>query len=80
MYSMEDLKRMQNVDLRTIKLEDVTDISQVRIDTGKPVPERVKAYVEQVKNPYLVRIGEYIVKIGYSDCKETLNDRMKLKE
>ena len=34
-------------------------------------------YVEQVHNPYLVRVGEYVVKIGYSDCKETLNDRMK---
>ena len=37
----------------------------------------MKEYVEQVHNPYLVRVGEYVVKIGYSDCEETLNDRMK---
>ena len=37
----------------------------------------VKGYVEQVHNPYLVRVGEYIVKVGYSDCTETLNDRLK---
>ncbi|WP_333813997.1 DUF6870 family protein [Muricomes intestini] len=28
-------------------------------------------------NPFLVRVGEYVVKIGYTDCSETLNDRMR---
>ena len=43
----------------------------------KPVPDRVEEYVRKVGNPFLVRVGEYAVKIGYSDCEETLNDRMK---
>ncbi len=25
----------------------------------------------------VLRVGEYIVKVGYSDCTETLNDRLK---
>ena len=51
--------------------------SEIEIDTKQSVQKRVKEYVEQVHNPYLVRVGEYVVKIGYSDCEETLNDRMK---
>ena len=53
------------------------DVSEIEIDTKQSVQKRVKEYVEQVHNPYLVRVGEYVVKIGYSDCEETLNDRMK---
>jgi hypothetical protein len=43
----------------------------------KPVPNRIEEYVQKVGNPFLVRAGEYVVKIGYTDCEETLNDRMK---
>ena len=34
-------------------------------------------YIQKVGNPFLVRVGEYVVKIGYSDQGGTLNDRMK---
>ena len=33
--------------------------------------------MQKVGNPFLVRVGEYVVKIGYSNQAGTLNDRMK---
>lgn len=71
------LQEMQQVDIRKVSPDELVDICEVKIDTKQSVQKRVKAYVEQVQNPYLVRVGEYVVKISYSDCKETLNDRMK---
>lgn len=68
---------MQQVDIKKVNPEELVDISEIEIDTKQSVQKRVKRYVEQVHNPYLVRVGEYVVKIGYSDCEETLNDRMK---
>lgn len=68
---------MQQVDIKKVNPEELVDISEIEIDTKQSVQKRVKGYVEQVHNPYLVRVGEYVVKIGYSDCEETLNDRMK---
>ena len=72
--TLQDLKR---VNIKEVNPEELVDISEIEIDMKQSVQKRVKEYVEQVHNPYLVRVGEYVVKIGYSDCKETLNDRMK---
>lgn len=71
------LWEMQQVDIKKANPDELVDISEIEIDTKQSVQKRVKGYVEQVHNPYLVRVGEYVVKIGYSDCEETLNDRMK---
>ncbi|MFQ9581977.1 MAG: DUF6870 family protein [Blautia hansenii] len=71
------LQELQRVNMKEANLDELVDVSEIEIDTKQSVQKRVKEYVEQVHNPYLVRVGEYVVKIGYSDCKETLNDRMK---
>lgn len=68
---------MKRVNIKEVNPDELVDISEIEIDTKQSVQKRVKEYVEQVHNPYLVRVGEYVVKIGYSDCEETLNDRMK---
>lgn len=73
----KNMQEMQKVDIKKVNPEELVDISEIEIDTKQPVQKRVKGYVEQVHNPYLVRVGEYVVKMGYSDCEETLNDRMK---
>ena len=75
--SKEELYKMEQVDIREAVLEDLVDISKITIDRKKSVSSRVENYVQKVRNPFLVRVGKYVVKIGYSDCKETLNDRMK---
>lgn len=72
--SLQELKR---ANIKEVNPDALMDISEIEINTKQSVQKRVEEYVEQVHNPYLVRVGEYVVKIGYSDCKETLNDRMK---
>ena len=71
------LQELKRVNIKEVNPEELVDISEIEIDTKQSVQKRVKEYVEQVHNPYLVRVGEYIVKVGYSDCTETLNDRLK---
>ena len=68
---------MEQVDIRKAVPDDLVDISKIEIDMKKSVPARVEEYVQKVRNPFLVKVGEYVVKIGYSGCEETLNDRMK---
>ena len=71
------LQELKRVNIKEVNPDELVDISEIEIDTKQSVQKRVKEYVEQVHNPYLVRVGEYVVKIGYSDCEEPLNDRMK---
>lgn len=75
--SKEELQKMEQMDIKDAVLDTLVDIREVEIDRKKTVADRVEDYVEAVGNPYLVKVGEYVVKIGYSDCDETLNDRMK---
>lgn len=71
------LQELKRVNIKEVNPDELVDISEIGIDMKQSVQKRVKEYVEQVHNPYLVRVGEYIVKVGYSDCTETLNDRLK---
>ena len=71
------LQELKRVNIKEVNPDELVDISEIEIDTKQSVQKRVKEYVEQVHNPYLVRVGEYVVKIGYSDCEETLNELMK---
>lgn len=75
--SREELQKMEQMDIRDAVPEELVDISEIEIDMKKSVSARVEDYVQKVKNPFLVRVGEYVVKIGYSDQAGTLNDRMK---
>ena len=75
--SKEELQKMEQMDLKEAVPEDLVDIRGIEIDMKKPVPDRVEEYVRKVGNPFLVRVGDYVVKIGYSDQAGTLNDRMK---
>ena len=63
------LQELKRVNIKEVNPEELVDISEIEIDMKQSVQKRVKEYVEQVHNPYLVRVGEYVVKIGYSDCK-----------
>lgn len=75
--SKEELQKMEQADIREAEPDALVDISKIEIDRKKPVSERVDDYIQKVENPFLVRVGEYVVKIGYSDQGGTLNDRMK---
>lgn len=74
--SKEELQKMEEMDIRDAVPEELVDISGIEIDTGKSVPDRVDEYIRKVGNPFLVRVGEYVVKIGYSNQAGTLNERM----
>lgn len=75
--SKEELQKMEQMDIRSAVPDTLVDISEIEIDMKKSVSARVEDYVQKVRNPFLVRVEDYVVKIGYSDCTETLNDRME---
>ena len=75
--SKEELQKMEQMDIREADPDTLADISKIEIDMKKPVPVRVDEYVRKVGNPFLVKVGDYVVKIGYSGSSGTLNDRME---
>jgi hypothetical protein len=55
-------------------LDSLVDIRDVKIDRTLPVEERMKSYVEQIKNPYLFKVGNTVVRVSYANTQATIND------
>ena len=64
-------------DTNNINIEELADIRDVVIDTSLPKQERIKSYIEQIKNPYCYRCGDMIVKVSFANTGVTLEERMK---
>ena len=72
-----EVQHMKNVDIRTVNRDDLVDIRDVVIDTNLPKEERMKLFLEQVKNPYCFKCGEVVVKLSFADTDITLEERME---
>lgn len=77
MPTKQELEKMKAVDIRNADKNELVDIRDITIDINKSAASRVSEYIEKVKNPFLVKVGDYVVKLNYSDTEETLDDRMK---
>ncbi len=77
--TIEDLKRMQDMDIMSLKREELANIEDIVIDTERCVESRIKSFMEQAGNPFALNVGEYILQIGFmSGTHDTIDDRMML--
>jgi len=74
MIDLLTLKQMKNIDIRTIDPDTVVDANEINIDIHLPVSERMKEYARQSGNPYFIKVGKVIVKMGYSETTTTANE------
>ena len=55
-------------------LAELVDIRDVVIDKSLTLEERVKSYVEQIKNPYCFKVGDVVVRVSYAGKDKSLTD------
>lgn len=55
-------------------LSELVDIRDVVIDKSLPPEERVKSYVEQIKDPYCFKVGDVVVRVSYAGKDKSLTD------
>ena len=67
---------MKNVDPRMVDRATLRDRSTVRIDPDAPTEERIRAWIEQMGNPYVYLDGGVVVKLSFADKGETIEDRI----
>ncbi len=73
----EDLVKMKDIDIREADREALADILEIKIDCDLSSTEKKREFIRQIKNPYLYRQGEYVVKLSFADTDATLTDRLK---
>lgn len=52
--------------VNTFNIEDYVDLKVLTIDKTKPIEERLKQFILDVKNPYMVRVGDTLVRIEFT--------------
>lgn len=73
----KSLEHMKNIDVRTVDPATLADLGDVSVNTSLPREERLLDYLKQIRNPYCFKCGNTVVKIGFADTKETLEDRLE---
>ncbi len=52
--------------IKTFNTENFTDLKDLAVDKTKAKQERLKQFIADVKNPYMVRVGDTLVKIEFT--------------
>lgn len=77
MLSREELRRMKEKSFADLEPEEVMDIRDCEIDSTKKKEEKIVEILESGKNPYFIRCGGILVKIGFTDTGHTIEDALK---
>lgn len=78
----EQLKKMREIDIRTVNKSTLVEISNVEIDTSLPDKERMMDFIQKIRNPYCYLDHGTVVKIsfcGESRLEECLKKCIALK-
>ncbi len=71
------VEEMKNVDVRTVDRNALADIRDVKIDRSLPKEERIRNFVQQIRNPYVFKCGEVVVRTVFANTEATLEDRLE---
>ena len=54
--------------------ESLVDIRDVKLDSSMEQADRVRSFIQQVKNPYRFKVGGVVVNVAYTNGGATLNE------
>ena len=70
MFTKSELSACSRTDINSCNINDLTDITNRKVDITEPMHSRAEKYFEFVKNPYLFRVGDVGVKINCQGNKD----------
>lgn len=75
--SSDDLEKMAAVDIRTVDIDTLTDIRDIKINTKLPVEKKLASFAKQTNNIFIHRIGDYIVKVRFQKDGANIDEKME---
>ena len=59
--------------ISTSDIDNFVDLKNLAIDKTKPIEERLKQFITDVKNPYMVRVDDTLVQIEFTGGRNFLD-------
>ena len=72
----KSLKEMMDVDFRAVDVNDLVELTAVKVDKRQAKADRMYSFIQQVHNPFCYRIGTVAIKASYIDTTDTLEDKL----
>mgnify|MGYP003300941099 CR=1 FL=1 len=67
MLKKSELNQCRNTSIMACDLSSLVDLRDVKIDTTKSVRERIDSFMNQVRNPYLFKVDDVVVKVNFGN-------------
>lgn len=74
---MGGLNILQNISYDMIDKNNMPDVADLEVDTKKKLSERLKTFLDEIKNPYIMQCGKTIVEVEFSNSKKTIDSQIK---
>lgn len=72
--TVEEHRKFLEQDFEDVKPEELADITKIRIDRDRTVEQKKEQYLKKVGNPYLVKVGDTMVKIRFANNGVSFED------
>lgn len=70
----DKLERCRNISLDEVNIDEVDEITEIKIDKRKSSNERILDFLNKVKNPYIFKVNGKLVRIRFSETNKTADD------
>lgn len=70
----DKLERCRNISLDEVNIDEVDEITEIKIDKRKSSNERILDFLNIVKNPYIFKVNGKLVRIRFSETNKTADD------
>ena len=64
----QQTNQLCQTDIQTVDIQNLVDISDVKIDTTMKKTDRIQTFIRDIKNPYCFRCKNTVVKVSF--CSE----------
>lgn len=68
---------MRSMSFDDINPDEVPDIKDLDIDVTKPKREKILGVLESGRNPYFIKSGNILVKIGFASTNRTIEEALE---
>lgn len=76
MLTREELLYMRNMPFEDIDLAGMPDLDQMDFNETKSKKEKILGILEVEKNPYFVKSGNIVVKVGFASTSCTIEESL----
>lgn len=70
MLTRSQLALCKNAEIALCDKNALTDLRDIKVDKRKSVTKKTDTFIQQIKNPYLFKVGDVIVKVEYIGGKD----------